>query len=144
MGTIKTLYGSMRRFNLDRTASAAFGTVLEDFTDENKAQLFAGFNRFGDHLDEYKSFRYAEDKHFLNPVPGFGNPDLFVTGDFYAGIKGRISGSQILEKSSDIKNDRLVADYPGIFGLGGRFKVEFVKDKYAPAFYIEAKKRIFG
>lgn len=142
--TIKGLYKKTRGFSIENTAQTVFANLTEEFTEENKKQLFEGFNKFGTRLKEYANAEYAFYKYNKNPIPGLGNPDLFETGSFQNKIKMSIVGLQIVESSSDSKNDDLTVKYPGVFGLGGKYKVEFISKDLRPALITEARKRIFG
>jgi len=61
----------------------------------NRGQLHDGQDNTG-HLQSplYESERYAEHKNEVNPVPGMGVPDFFVTGDYYNSLKLVINQSQ--------------------------------------------------
>lgn len=61
----------------------------------NRGQLHDGQDNTG-HLQspDYASEKYAEYKNQSNPVPGFGVPDLFITGDYYNSIQMTVNASQ--------------------------------------------------
>ena len=85
----------------------------------NKTQLYNfGVDSNGAKLERYSSKYYAKEKNFMNRRPGFGVPDLFVTGAFYNGFFASPKGSSIVFGSRDDKSDKLEASYGSkIFGL---------------------------
>lgn len=124
----------MQALNMPEIAAEAFTRVEDQYAEENKKQLFEGFDKHGDYLQEYKSPVYAEVKNRMNPLPGFGNPDFYVTGAFTNSRKITISGDQIITTFSDEKAPQLLARDPDINGLGGGFKAEFVSENLRPSF----------
>lgn len=140
MANPRSLYRKLQKLNTDQVIVESVQQTTGDFTEENKKQLFEGFNKVGGRLRRYGSHKYARVKNEMNPIPGLGNPDLKVTGAFYGGINTTVSGDIIKTISSDAKNDELTAKYKGIFGLGGPFKQEYVSKKLRPAFRKGIKK----
>lgn len=59
-----------------------------------RGQLHYGEDGTGYQISpKYKSEGYALQKEELNPVPGLGTPDLFVTGDFYNSLEEVVNKS---------------------------------------------------
>lgn len=85
----------------------------------NKEQLYNfGVGSDGIKLKKYLSKYYAKEKNFDNPRPGFGFPDLYLTGAFHRGFFTSVGPNSIEISSKDKKRDKLVADYgENIFGL---------------------------
>ncbi len=77
----------------------------------------------------------------MNSNPGYGNPDLFVTGEFYAGIEAKVNGNIISVDSVDEKGPALKEKY-NPFGLGGPFKLDFINITYRPNYLRLMKLRL--
>jgi len=83
---------------------------------------FALYNYGVDSLDrklaKYKSKYYARQKFYQNNRPGFGIPDLRLTGRHYAGMSVLISGYTYKVVSNVPYSEKLVQQYgPAIYGL---------------------------
>jgi len=105
--------------------------VQDAVADMNRVQLSEGKTKTGKDINpEYVSDEYATAKVGLNSKPGFGIPDLFLSGDFYEGLTAELKGSGIEIFSTDPKNDKLESKYKDIFGLTNqnleKLKKEFV------------------
>jgi len=78
----------------------------------------SGINEDGNKITpSYSSGRYALYKRRLNSAPGFGTPDLKLTGRFQNTLKLIFSGSTIYTRSSAPYADNLTDRYKGILGL---------------------------
>jgi len=85
----------------------------------NKDQLSKGIRTDGQKvLPKYKDTGYALKKRSMNPKPGFGTPDLFLTGKFYGGFKVDLGTSafRILSEGVDYAK-HLESRYQKIYGL---------------------------
>ena len=85
----------------------------------NKNQLAEGIRTDGQKLlPKYKDTGYALKKRSMNPKPGFGTPDLFLTGKFYGGFKVDLGASafKILSKGVDYAK-YIEGRYIKIYGL---------------------------
>lgn len=106
-------------------------TTQSSFIELQKAQLHAGFNSDGSKIGDsqpYASEVYAEKKEQQNPLPGFGNPDLFLTGSTYDGIELKIDANKITILSRDSKFNKLNKRYDFAFaGLGGKYKANYLE-----------------
>jgi len=92
-------------------------TFIEDL---QRDQLESGINPLGRKFGDTRPYSwpwYAEMKQKQNVAPGFGNPDLILTGAFADGIKATVKDRFIEIQSTDFKNDALEAKYKPIFGL---------------------------
>jgi len=84
----------------------------------------------------YRSEGYAEFKESINPKPGKGNPDLFVTGEFYNGlfVSFNKAAYTFTVANRDEKAPKLERKYgEKIYGLNkenkGYFATEILKPK---------------
>lgn len=134
MATIKSLSKKIQQLNTDAVIDTAFKQSTDELAVENKKQLFEGFDNTGEKIKrKYRSNKYARVKNQMNPLPGLGVPDLKVTGSFYNGIKVDYQSGVLTTEPSDSKGADLEEKYSGIFGLGGKFKNEFINKTLRPA-----------
>ncbi len=132
MATIPEAVSAWTKLNFKDEISKTMEDMAIEIADQNRAQLKKGQTAKGGKFKEYATDFWSVLKHRMNPIPGFGNPDLFVTGDFASLIKLQMSLSDSGEMfSEDPKNDRLEGMYgaENIFGLNdeslGEIKPEF-------------------
>jgi hypothetical protein len=131
---VKSLIKRVKVLDTNNSIQYSFNKVKEIYADYNREQLFYGYNKDGERLRKYRTLKYARMKSGLNPLPGLRNPDLFLSGKFHKGIKMTVIGDSLRVRSSDKKNNFLMARYKKIFGLGGRFRKRFIKDDLSPVF----------
>jgi hypothetical protein len=96
----------------------------------NQLQLYSGFDSKGEKIDrKYKNKAYAVKKQQQNPLPGFLNPDLNLTGAFYQGFAVVVENYNYKIDSSDEKDQKLILAYgEDIFGLTGKNKGDYAND----------------
>lgn len=134
MLTISSLSEKFKALNTDKVIDESLNETKDEFKAINKSQLKSGFIKTGEKLKpSYRSKKYALAKNEMNPLPGLGNPDLFLTGAFYEGIDVEVGKDVFDIISKDEKGPELENKYKDIFGLGGTFKSEYTKEKLAPA-----------
>lgn len=126
MATIKELYRRVLALNTDDAIEQAVSETADEYLKENQKQLFEGFDREGQHLRRYRSAKYARVKNQMNPLPGLGNPDFYVTGDFYRGQHVRATAQGITTDLTDPKSAELLRRDPNIIGLGGAYRMEYI------------------
>lgn len=93
----------------------------------------------------YKRQTYAEMKESMNPKPGLGNPDLFLTGEFYNSLQFNINKSQMTftVNSKDDKATKLEKKYgEKIYGLNSENKGYFSNEILRPKIVSELRKAI--
>lgn len=130
--------------------------VMEDSADEilerNKAQLYRGETTDGGKLPGYSLRAYAELKHRMNPLPGYGIADHKLTGAYYNAFIATIEGDVLHIQSMDEKATKLEERAGGYdenlmgdrqkgadlsYGLGETEHNAFMVETYKPAFYEE-------
>lgn len=144
MATLKGKLRDLQKLDTNAAIDQALKETVDDkefFEDQVRKQLTAGFDKKGSRLRPYKSKKYAERKHSMNPVPGFGNPDLKLTGKFHRGLFARSSRDVIEITSADSKAGQLIKKYPGALGLGGQYKQAFIKDHLRPSLFSILRKK---
>jgi hypothetical protein len=106
-----------------------------------RGQLHYGEDGTGHQISpKYRKEGYAIDKEAMNPVPGLGTPDLFVTGDFYNSIKEDVSSSKysFTIEGTDEKAPKLELKYGNeIYALNDQNKEYYANEILKP--YIVTK-----
>jgi hypothetical protein len=123
------------RDNLEPIAESSISEVAPDFVEAQKAQLEQGNNSEGGSFRKYRNAVYAKEKNLMNPLPGYGNPDLKYSGNFYRGIKATVQGGKIVVESTDEKAQMLESNYAFIFGLNPQEMEDFLYGKLKPVFH---------
>lgn len=128
---------------IPRIISESIGETGDQYVAGVKKQLFAGFDGDGDRLQVYQNYyanfdgtgiqSYPNYKNKLNPTPGYGNPDLNLTGKYYAGLGIHVEGDSVFSGSTDSKDLALQTKYgPAIVKLGGEYSDEYVQTDLGP------------
>lgn len=133
MLTISTLLNNFRTLNTDTIIRESLEETKPDFIKSNKDQLKGGITNDDKRIaPRYRSKGYADYKEGLNPLPGNGIPDLFVTGAFYEGIDETVETDSLKIFSTDEKGPQLEEKYKNIFGLGKNFKNQYLTHSLRP------------
>lgn len=132
--TPKALLNRFKKLDTDSLLTESFSETLPQLVEINKKQLYAGYGNTGKKISKkYKRAKYARVKHEMNPTPGLGTPDIFVTGEYYSELKGTMIGDDIAElHSTDEKAQFLEQKYDDILGLGGEYKSEHIRENLRP------------
>lgn len=137
--TLGTMLEDLELLDLIGITETAISRTTDQMAQRNRDQLYQGFTSTGQRLRKYASPNYATVKQAMNPVPGYGNPDFFVTGQFYARLQAEVFGDIVGMHSSDSKapylEDRDGAD--NIYGLGEKQHEAYIDEDLAPVFYRE-------
>jgi hypothetical protein len=129
MATILQLIERIKKADTDNIIEETMEEAAPLITDRQKDQMLGGINSEGKKIGRYRSPAYAAMKSRMNPIPGFGIPDLRLTGDFYKGIYTEVRGDKIITDSVDEKTQDLADKYgEEIFGLSKPVKKEAIKD----------------
>lgn len=98
--------------SLDDQALRIVAEIQDKITDLNKDQLMQGLDGTGQKLTpKYSRVRYARAKNSVNPLPGYGTPDLKLTGKFYSNFFVTAKKGVFEVDSSDEKRDKLALKY---------------------------------
>lgn len=143
MATIKQFKKRVQNLDVPAVVEQAVIETSNQLSNLNAEQMFQGLNKEGRPIGEYALPTYAEAKHRMNPLPGFGVPDLKVTGAFYEGIYTGVEGLKIETDSVDSKTDRLKELFgEEIFGLSDNYKSEYIREFLRPEFVGAIKKEL--
>ncbi len=110
---------ALESLNVRQLAREAVEKNLREMVSMNKTQLHEGKSTSGKPFPKYAPFEveegkeYADFKEELNPKPGWGNPDLYLTGSFYREMFGDLVGDDIFMDSKDEKSGLLQEKYDG-------------------------------
>jgi hypothetical protein len=135
MGTIRRMLLGVQaiklRENLPDLIRETSGAVLS----LNRFQLFnQSVDKTGEPLKFYSSLSYALEKNKINPLPGFGRPDLYLTGSFQRAMYVEVNSQSIKVWSRDSKTDDLIKKYSeDIFGMSPESKGKYAKQTLYPA-----------
>lgn len=117
--TIPELQRRWKTIDIRKAAASIISDNKQQIADLNREQLMDGVNKQGKKLKKYQSKSYAARKNRMNPTPGLGNPDLYLTGRFHEAMNVKINSKVSYEIfSSDSKTSDLTKKYgKDIFGL---------------------------
>lgn len=129
----------LKRFenlDTDQICEQTLEDSKEAIADINAEQLSKGISASGEPFRPYQNEQYADYKHKLNPVPGYGNPDYILTGSFVRKIVASVSGDGFSITSTDSKTQDLINRDPANppFQLSEKFKAEAMRSVVRPAF----------
>lgn len=109
---------------------AIIDTDLE-LIEVNRDNLLSGFNALGVKITRaYRSAKYAEKKRAKNALPGYGVPDLNLTGSFYNAIEFHISGANLVWENSDSKAAKLLEKYGSVLGVSENERLQRYRTEY--------------
>lgn len=135
MGTINNLRRKFESLDTDTVVRRSLENTTEQLANTQAEQMMRGLDANGNPIGQYRSPVYAEVKNRMNPLPGFGVPDLKLTGAFYRGITAKVSGELVITDSTDPKSADLQKKYgKEVFGLDGQYKGEFIREALRPEF----------
>lgn len=134
MSTIFGMLEKLQRVNLETEIPVIIQRTSYEMLTLNKTQLYNfGVNADTIKLKKYVSDSYATEKSFDNPRPGFGIPDLFVTGNFYNGFYVDVTPTKLIFDSRDVKANRLEELFGNkIYGLTKSNKEIYLSDTVMP------------
>lgn len=133
MATIDKLIRNARQIDMERTVSDTMHATQGELVDAQQEQMLGGKDSEGERIGKYKNKYYRRKKFNMNPLAGYGNVDLRLTGEFYRNIKIFWFSSSFFFESTDEKNDRLVEKYgEDVFGLNKKSRKGYVRDVLTP------------
>lgn len=89
---------------------------------------------YGKQYPAYKGDLYQNFKNSLNSKPGLGNPDLFLTGEFYKGIGVVVTRTEYTVSSNSETAPRLELKYGSqIYGLTQQNQGIYCQETLGPA-----------
>ncbi len=109
---IKRFETRLKNLPIKRFIFEILSSKSAELEDLNIAQLTKGERSDGTKIrPNYADSGYAAFKNARNPRAGKGTPDLKDTGDFYQGIKVRVTRQSVITSGTDEKTDALQFKY---------------------------------
>lgn len=116
--TIRQIIQKHKAISIPTLLSVSLEEISPKLTEVQRLQMKAGFRSTGKPIGKYRSPSYAKRKHEMNPLAGYGNKDLFLTGAFQGDIIVDVRPGSIVFSSADPKTFDIVEREGGdIFGL---------------------------
>lgn len=131
MRTIANLLRAVRVQDQRNEALQAMADTRDNYLQYQKHQLFTGFDSKEQRLLPYASKTYAEKKAAMNPLPGFGNPDFYLTGEFYRSFRADIDNEGFRLYATDPDQDKvsfLERRDPNIWTLAPNAMKDYITD----------------
>lgn len=101
----------VQRFDRIAETKKAIEDNSDKYVELIQEQLYTqGEDSTGKKLKPYKNKRYAQKKHGMNPLPGLGNPDLYLTGSTYKGMDVQTNANGVEVKSTTSYFPKLIKD----------------------------------
>jgi hypothetical protein len=127
MASILELYNRIDKLKVDDIVEDTMTDASPMLRDKQRGQMSDGLNAEGDKIGRYRNPAYARMKNSMNPKPGFGTPDLKLTGAFYKDIYTEVRGDKLIIDSVNEKTQALAEKYSEkIFGLNKETKADAI------------------
>lgn len=150
MQTILSLYQKVQALEAqtDQLITSSLEQTKDALLDQNRDQLYDGKTRDGKDLsptyleDPYFKTREAaqaysdwKDRITPNSIRKPGVPNLFINGYLYNSIGVKISGQNVFYSASASFGNEVEQKFTDkIYGLGGVYKMEYLKESLGPVF----------
>jgi hypothetical protein len=133
MASIEKMIATMEAVNISAIVADAMYNTKNDIIQLQVEQMYSGKRSDGKLIGKYKNKVYAAKKYSLNPLAGFGNVDLRLTGDFQDYIIADVRENSVVFSSEDDKTIDLVEKYSDdIFGLSTPYAKEYATNYLGP------------
>lgn len=117
MATASELIERLQGLNLREILTESIEETAPQYVELNTQQLFKGLDGTGGSIHPlYRSAKYARMKNQMNALPGYGTPDLKLTGAFYQGYGVRVEGDEVVKDSDVAYADDLFEKYGNAIG----------------------------
>lgn len=142
---LSQLRANFKALNFTDIVSEALEKQKAEIIEYQKAQMLHGENVEGKKIGKYKNMDYIRKKANMNPLAGYGNVDLKLTGEFQRNMNIRFFADSFVLFSNDSKAEDLVSKYgPTIFGLNAGFIKDFAEVYLNEELTKQIHKRIYG
>jgi hypothetical protein len=137
MATTTEMLERLRSLNVRDLLVSSIEETAAEYVELNTRQMYQGLDGNGQKIQPtYRRQRYARVKNEMNSAPGYGVPDLKLTGAFYQGYGVRVEGDEVVKDSDVPYADDLFEKYGNAIGeLDEDFHEEYVDGNLAPLFY---------
>ena len=144
MADIREVYEIWSNIDFDTLVDESIKENEPEIIDAQVDQMKHGLNADGSLIGQYATTpggepsEYAKAKNAQNSLPGLGNVDLILTGDFSENIILKYDKTFIQPISTDEKNEKLTTGNQGyganVFGLMKEKLAELVQNSILPTF----------
>lgn len=143
MTTIDDMLDRVREFNVLEESGQAIENTREDMKRIQREQMLQGLNADGVPIGQYKSDKYAAMKAAMNPLPGFGNVDLKLTGSFQDELFVDVRGEEYIIDSADSKAVFLIENYTDkAIGLNDASLDKYAQEYAGPQLIEQAREKL--
>lgn len=133
------------RLNIQEATELAVEETAGEYVQLNTKQMYEGKDAYGRQIGPaYASEAYAEEKHQMNPAPGFGNPDLRYSGRFYGKYEISVRGDKIVGDSKVDYADKIFKKYADIAGLDPENMNEYRQGPFRNALKEKVGEQFYG
>lgn len=136
MATPGELLDLLEALDLPAIVTEALDEQKESYVKKNLDQLLDGLSPEEGKIEpKYKSKSYARKKNAMNPKPGFGTPDFYLTGALHEQTHAEVEGDDLVIKS-DVEYAKYNEQRWGnetIWGLTEENFEVFVDDELRPS-----------
>lgn len=87
MATVSQMRERLKSVNLIDEALSIVSERQEQVLSLQKMQMKTGRGKKLRTLKKYRNPDYSKKKNQMNPAPGLGNPDLYLTGNLYSSLR---------------------------------------------------------
>jgi len=139
MRTIEQALQAAQKLDLPFLIESTLMDQSRQYVKLQRDQLRHGLNSEGKRIGTYLNEQYADMKHELNPLAGYGNVDLILEGGFSGDLFLDVRQTSFLVESGDEKSQSLQEKYDEngkVLGLEDERKEEFVE--YVRPIFVEA------
>lgn len=143
MAYTRDIIERLQGLNLESLLTESIAETAAQYVDLNTAQLYQGKDGDGQAISPlYRSNGYADEKSRMNSAPGYGVPDLKLTGAFYRGYTVRVEGQDLVKDSNVEYADELFNKYGNAIGqLNEVNHEEYVERELAPVLYDKVREQ---
>jgi hypothetical protein len=133
------------RLDIQTATEESVLETAEEYVQLNTQQMYEGKDSYGRQISPgYASEGYADEKHQMNPVPGYGVPDLKYSGDFYRNWGISVQGGKIIGDSDVEYADKLFEKYDDIAGLDPENMNEYRQGPFREALKEKVEEQFYG
>ena len=145
MATLEQLKSKFKSIDFGKLIEDSVVATKGDLIEYQRGQMLHGLNSSGSTIGKYRSKDYARRKANMNPVAGYGNVDLKLTGEFQRNLNVRFFARSFFLFSTDSKMKKLTEKYGDvIWGLSPSYTLEYSNLYIADQMNARIKKFING
>ena len=142
MPSINDIRRKLSQVNVTDAAVQAIELSEPEILREQRHQLLEGKKANGTPIGKYRSLKYAAKKAAQNPLAGFGNVDLNLTGAFQSAVFLSVTSTTFIFESPDEKTAMLIGKYGDPFGLSPESRAIVINERLRKEFIFIIKQQI--